>query len=217
MRMTAWATRVAVIAATLVMALALSGCAGAGDAGAPTAAGSTTAIADPTLTSASPTLDPESALRAAAAASCTRATKVGVVETRDDGTAIWVLVPDELAYRDYTAAYLEFPDTYELALETSFFAACSADVEFAMRSESGMTPARVTQGATANELIMSFPVDESLTWTVHYRVGEEGLITEAYYPGNAEIPSWTTRIRYGDITPDERRILLIAVDRFLAQ
>lgn len=217
MRMRAGATRVAVIASALVTALALTGCASSGDAGDPAAESSTTAAADPTLTSPSPTVDPESALRAAAAASCTRATEVGVVETRDDGSAIWVLVPEELAYRDYTGAYLEFPDTYELALETNFFAACSADVEFAIRDESGMTPPRVTQGATANEWIMTFPFDESLTWTVHYRIGDDGLITEAYYPGNAEIPSWTTRIRYGDITPDERRILLIAVDRFLAQ
>ena len=205
---------------TALLSLVLSACSGSGDTGSPATPptpSETTMTRMTTSASLAPTVDPEAALRRAAAASCTRARQVGVVETRDDGTAIWVLVPDDLAYRDYTAAYLEYPDTYELALETSFFAACSADVEFGIRDESEMTPASVTLGSAPNEYVMTIPIDDAREWTVRYRLSDDGLISEAYYPGNADVGSWTTRIRYGDISPDERKILLIAVDRFVAQ
>ena len=141
----------------LLLALTLTGCSGAGEPAAtasPTQPSATASIsASPT-----PTLDPETGLRQAAAASCAAATAEGVVETRDDGAAMWVLVPDELAYRDYTAAYLEYPDTYELALETGFFAACSADVEFSIRDETDMTPATVVQRGTSASTTALAPI-----------------------------------------------------------
>ncbi len=189
----------------LAVSLALTGCA---------------APPSPTQ-SPTPTTSPlsaeqaRSAFEAIATASCDKAMAEGVVEQSlgTEGFTL-VMVPKDQAYQDFSAAYFEPADTYELIWETDALSACGAAIQFAMAQESGT---EVDLAVSFDETDGSFATEQDL--------GEYGMSNLKYEVANGllsaiEIQGSTSpdkrSIRYGNLQEADWNILRTAVDRYLA-
>ncbi len=145
--------------------------------------------------------------------SCFEAQKLGVVESSEDFIVV-ALNKDE-AYKDYSAAYLEYPSNYGLIWELDAITACADYFTFSMAEEAGQEA----------DIDVTFNPEDS-TFTTFEDFGEygtsnykftivDGLFSAAENldPENARI----TKIRYGAITEDDRAVVETAVEEFLAK
>jgi hypothetical protein len=149
-------------------------------------------------------------------ASCDKAMAEGVVEQSiaSDGFTL-VMVPKEEGYKDYSAAYFEPADTYELIWEADAFSACGASISFSLAAEAG----------AESDIEVAFNATDS-TFETTQDLGEFGISRLKYQTTDGllsqiEILDSTVAdvraIRYGNLTDDHWKILRTAVDRFLAE
>jgi len=189
----------------LAASLALTGCA---------STPSPTQSATPTA-SALTAEQARRAFEAIATASCDKAMAEGVVEKSLDADGFTlVMVPKDQGYQDFSAAYFEPADTYELIWETDALSACGAAIQFAMAQESGT---EVDLAVSFDETDGSFATEQDL--------GEYGMSNLKYEVANGllsaiEIQGSTSpdkrSIRYGNLQEADWNILRTAVDRYLA-
>ena len=149
-----------------------------------------------------------------ATASCDKAMAEGVVEqsTSLDGFTL-VMVPKDEAYLDFSAAYFESPDTYELIWEVDALSSCGAAISFALADEAGVE----------SDLQVSFNPADS-TFETLQDLGEYGTIRLKYnitdgLLSKIEILDSTVvdvrKISYGNLQETDWNILRTAVDRYL--
>lgn len=193
------------LVAAIALSLALAGC--------------STPNPQPTATpSPTQTLDAKTPAQAKAdykviaQASCEKAQAEGVVESGAEYTL--VAVNKDESYLDFSAAYFQKPDTYELVWELTGLASCADGYTFSMADEAGIEAAiDVTFNTADGTYTTREDMGELGVNTYKYTV-VDGLIAEALNldPKNPV----THKIRYGNITEADRNILITAVDRFQA-
>ncbi|WP_296631178.1 hypothetical protein [Rhodoluna sp.] len=147
-------------------------------------------------------------------ASCNKAQVVGVVEKSIDPNGFTlVMVPKDQAYKDFSAAYFEPNNTYELIWEADALSACSASISFSLAKEAGVKSDIVVNYHSSDG---SFETTQDLgeygTSHIRYTV-DAGLLsaTETLDSDNADERS----IKYGNLSDGDWRILKTAVDAFL--
>lgn len=194
-----------VIIGAILASLALGGCA-------------QEKLAEPTPSS-SPTIELTKAqilenFKVIAHASCEKALQSGVVEesVADSGFTL-VMVPKDESYKDFSAAYLEKPDKYELIWESDAFSACSASMQFDLAEEAGSeVDLEVELGSRDGTFETTQDFGEYGISHLEY-VHSDGLFT-GITTLSAEAPD-VRIIRYG-VTEEDRKILVQAVDKFLS-
>ena len=145
--------------------------------------------------------------------SCFEAQKLGVVES-SEGFKVVSLNKDE-AYKDFSAAYLEYPSNYGLIWELDAITACADYYTFSMAEEAGKEA----------DIDVTFDANDS-TYTTFEDFGEFGFsnykftivdgkfaTAENLDPKNARL----TTIRYGSITDEDRAVVKTAVDEYQAK
>jgi hypothetical protein len=148
-------------------------------------------------------------------ASCDKAMAEGVVEQSiaSDGFTL-VMVPKEEGYKDFSAAYFEPADTYELIWEADALSACGASISFSLAAEAGVE----------SDIEVAFNSTDSTFETTQY-LGEFGISRLKYQTTDGllsqiEILDSTVAdvrsIRYGNLSDEDWKILQTAVDRYLA-
>ena len=173
------------------------------------------------IPSATPTASPlsakqaRSAFEAIATASCDKAMAEGVVEQSLDAQGFTlVMVPKDQGYQDFSAAYFEPADTYELIWETDALSACGAAIQFAMAQESGT---EVDLTVSFDETDGSFATEQDLgefgMSKLKYEIAE-GLLSTIETQGSTGPDKRS--IRYGNLQEADWNILRTAVDRYLA-
>ena len=196
--------KIVAFATALALAVVLSGCAGQ-------------AVIEPSPTTLATKLTAEQALtefEAIAKASCAKAMSEGVVEksTAVDGFTL-VMVPKAEGYKDFSAAYFQPADKYELIWETDAFSACSASMQFELAAEGG---GKVDLAATFDPGVPAFETTQDLGefGISHLRYTfAEGVFTGVKTLDTDDADPRT--ISYG-VTDDDRKILETAVDLYLA-
>jgi hypothetical protein len=207
-----------VAAGVLVGSLCLAGCSQATPTANPTATSTTsssassTPIPSATLPAAMTPAEAKAAYKAFTKASCNKAQNEGVVETGDTYTA--VMASTAQGYQDFTAAYFEQPDTYQIIWELDGFNACADWFTFSMADEAGREAAI---NVTFNQADASFTATQDLGAmgvSSHRFTVATGLIATATNldPKHAT----TVSLRYGTLTADDLKILKTAVDRYTA-
>ena len=195
------------LAAAIASALALSACAPA-----------TTPIETPAASPSVKTLTPAEAkaeFGAIANASCDKAMTEGVVEqsTALDGFTL-VMVPKDQAYKDFSAAYFEPADKYELIWEADAFSACGASISFSLAAEAGVeSDIEVAFNSTDSTFETTQDLGEFGVSRLKYQT-TDGLLSqiEILDSSVADVRS----IRYGNLSDGHWQILRTAVDRYLA-
>jgi hypothetical protein len=148
-------------------------------------------------------------------ASCDKAMAEGVVEQSiaSDGFTL-VMVPKEEGYKDFSAAYFEPADKYELIWEVDAFSACGASISFSLAAEAGVE----------SDIEVAFNSTDS-TFETTQDLGEFGISRLKYQTTDGllsqiEILDSTVAdvrsIRYGNLSDEDWKILRTAVDRYLA-
>jgi hypothetical protein len=145
--------------------------------------------------------------------SCFEAQKLGVVES-SEGFKLVSLNKDE-AYKDFSAAYLEYPSNYGLIWELDAITACADYYTFSMSEEAGKEA----------DIDVTFDPNDS-TYTTFEDFGEFGSsnykftivdgkfsTAENLDPKNAGL----TVIRYGSISDEDRAVVKTAVDEYQAK
>jgi hypothetical protein len=170
-----------------------------------------TALSEPEpLESAGPTAP--DAYRIIAEESCRSAEDEGVVETSNGFTV--VSVPKEEAYEGFSAAYLEYPDTYQIIWELTNVFACSHAISFSMAQEAGYEADIEVQAA-----------QEDNTFLVSEDFGEFGMFISFVKTDGLRIVGadsidsgdpWSISIEYGSPSAENRNILMSAVNRYLS-
>ncbi len=115
----------------------------------------------------------------------------GVLEHTVDYSYQAVMVPKDQAVDDYSAAWVEEPDTYSLIYETDFFFACADANMFSLYEEAGMeSTLRVTKTADGFETgdqenprqnIMKYVVQEGLIRSASNQDLEQPIVIEIEY------------------------------------
>jgi hypothetical protein len=149
-----------------------------------------------------------------AEASCAKAQAVGVVEKSISKTGFTlVMVPKAQGYKDFSAAYFEPADKYELIYETDAFSACSASMSYEMSKEADKsTSMKVTYADGSYETTED--LGEYGISNIRYTVAE-GLLAASETLDVAKADKRT--ITYGHLTKDDWAILTTAVDRYLVR
>jgi hypothetical protein len=149
-----------------------------------------------------------------AKASCDKAMAEGVVEksTAADGFTL-VMVPKDQGYRDFSAAYLNEPNDYQLIYETDAFSSCAAAMEFTLAEESG--------GAV--DIDIEYDANDG-SFVTTQDLGEFGINKLEYQTSGGlfvgvktlDVPNSDPRtISYG-FSEQDLQVLITAVDQFLA-
>ena len=189
----------------IALSLALAGCSSPNP--------QPTATPSPTQTFEAKTpAEAKAAYKDIAKASCNKAQAEGVVESGADYTLVSVNKDDN--YLDFSAAYFQKPDTYELIWELTSLTSCADWYTFSMADEAGIE-AQIDVQFNAGDGTYSTREDLGDLGINSYRYTVvDGLITEALNldPKNPV----TTKVRYGNITEEDRNILITAVKRFQA-
>ena len=145
--------------------------------------------------------------------SCFEAQKLGVVESSED--FIVVSLNKDEAYKDYSAAYLEYPSTFGLIWELTAITACADYYTFSMAEEAGKEA----------DIDVTFDENDS-TFTTFEDFGEFGTseykftIVDGKFSTAENLDPKNERfitIRYGSITADDRAVVETAVEEFLAK
>jgi hypothetical protein len=176
---------------------------------------SPSASSTPTASKPAPMTPAEAKLAFAKIAkdSCFEAQALGVVESSEDFIVV-ALNKDE-AYKDYSAAYLEYPSTYGLIWELDAITACADYYTFSMAEEAGQEAA----------IDVTFDENDS-TFTTFEDFGEFGTseykftIVDGKFATAQNLDPKNERfitIRYGSITADDRAVVETAVEEFLAK
>jgi hypothetical protein len=143
------------------------------------------------------------------------AMEAGVVEQSISGKgATLVMVPKDEAYLDFTAAYYEPEDVFEVIWEVDMFSSCGTSISFDLAEEAG-----VETGIS----ITFDPANSTFETTQDF--GDFGLIRLRYSTSEGFISKIESQdsnksdqiaIRYGNLNKADWHILRTAVDRFLA-
>ena len=174
-------------------------------------------VASPAPTETVQALTPAEAkaeFEAIADASCDKAMTEGVVEqsTSLDGFTL-VMVPKDDAYLDFSAAYFELADNYELIWETDAFSACGASMSFSLAAEAGVeSDLNVTFEPADSTFETTQDLGEFGISRLKYQV-TDGLLSQIEILDSTVVDIRT--IRYGNLTLDDWTILRTAVDRYL--
>jgi hypothetical protein len=145
--------------------------------------------------------------------SCFEAQELGVVESSED--FIVVSLNKDEAYKDFSAAYLEYPSTYGLIWELDAITACADYYTFSMAEEAGQEA----------DIDVTFDENDS-TYTTFEDFGEFGTseykftIVDGKFSTAKNLDPKNERfitIRYGSITADDRAVVETAVEEFLAK
>lgn len=147
-------------------------------------------------------------------ASCDKAMTEGVVEraTKPQGFTL-VMVPKDDAYLDYSAAYFEPEDTYEIIWEVDAFSSCGASVSFDLADEAGVE-SDIAVTFNSNTGAFETTQDFGEFGVVHLSYNTtDGFISKVETLSSNEVNPRT--IRYGDLQETDWIILRTAVDRFL--
>lgn len=182
-------------------------------------------IPTPSLPSVSPTYpNPKAKLTPAevtdqfvkiADASCRKALEVGVVEQSVDPEGFTlVMVPKAQAYKDFSAAYFQPEEIYELIWETDAFSACGASMSFALAIEGGAeSDIKVSYNTAEGKFETTQDLGEYGVTRLSYTIAKN-LFSGIQSLGNNTADART--IRYGHLTDADWNILRTAVDAFLA-
>ena len=149
-------------------------------------------------------------------ASCDKAMAEGVVEQSiaSDGFTL-VMVPKEEGYKDYSAAYFEPADTYELIWEADAFSACGASISFSLAAEAGVeSDIEVAFNATDSTFETTQDLGEFGISRLKYQT-TDGLLSQIEILDS--IVADVRSSRYGNLSDEDWKILRTAVDRFLAE
>jgi hypothetical protein len=199
---------------TWVAGLALAGC----TTGDPTAILKATPqpTSSPTSTIIVEPVDVAEAFREIAHASCDKANSEGVVESSWGGTQKAILVPDSMAYQDFSAVFVDENGVPALIWETDSFAACNASNTYSLAEEAGQ---EVDLGLTFNETDGTFQTTldqgpDQDPFVATYSVSN-GLIVQQHI--DADWGKTTIEITYGMPSDDDIAFLRTAVDAFLAE
>ena len=201
------------VAATLVLSGLLAGGLTACSTPQPNPTPSATSTPTPTKPAAMTPAEAKLAFSKIAKDSCFEAQKLGVVES-SEGFKLVSLNKDE-AYKDFSAAYLEYPSNYGLIWELDAITACADYYTFSMSEEAGKEA----------DIAVTFDPNDS-TYTTFEDFGEFGTsnykftivdgkfaTAENLDPKNARF----TTIRYGSITDEDRAVVKTAVDEYQAK
>lgn len=198
---------VLVVAGMLVASLAA--CTAPAPGPSPSASSTPTATKPAAMTPA----EAKAAFAVIAKDSCFEAQKLGVVESSED--FIVVSLNKDEAYKDYSAAYLEYPNTFGLIWELTAITACADYYTFSMAEEAGKEA----------EIDVTFDETDS-TFTTFEDFGEFGTsnykftIVDGKFATAESLDPKNERfitIRYGSITADDRAVVETAVEEFLAK
>ncbi len=156
----------------------------------------------------------EDQFKAIARASCEAALEQGTLEKSvDPGGFTLVMVPKADAYKDFSAAYFQPEDTYELIWETDAFSACGASITYDLAEEAGQD--------SDLEVLFNAELQQFETFQ---DFGEFGVSRLGYHVVDGKISSVQDletedsdkrTVSYGNLTEAEINILITAVDRFL--
>jgi hypothetical protein len=194
------------IAVAIASALALSAC-------SPAATPIETPVASPSVKTLTPA-EAKAEFGAIANASCDKAMTEGVVEqsTALDGFTL-VMVPKDQAYKDFSAAYFEPADNYELIWEADALSACSASISFSLAAEAGVeSEIEVTFDGRDSTFETFEDLGEFGTSRLRYNV-DNGLLSRIEVLDETSIDA--RMIRYGNLQDADWNILRTAVDRYL--
>lgn len=190
----------------LVSTIALSGC-----------SATATPTANPSSTQSIAAMTPaeaKAAFEAIATASCEKAMAEGVVEqsTSLDGFTL-VMVPKDEAYLDFSAAYFEPDDIYELIWEVDALSSCGAAISFALAEEGGVeSDLQVTFNPSDSTFETLQDLGEYGTNRLKYNI-TDGLLSQIEVLDSTEVDVRT--ISYGNLQETDWNILRTAVDRYL--
>ncbi len=178
------------------------------------------ATSQPTTAPSQPTIpemtvqEAETQFKAIARASCEAALEQGTLEksVEPDGFTL-VMVPKADAYKDFSAAYFQPDDTYELIWETDAFSACGVSMTYDLAEEAGRE--------SDLEVIFNPELQQFETFQDFGEFGEsrlgyqtvEGKISSVQNLDSEDSDKRT--VSYGNLTEAEINILTTAVDRFL--
>jgi hypothetical protein len=201
------------VAAMLVLSGLLAGGLTACSTPQPNPTPSATSTPTPTKPAAMTPAEAKLAFSKIAKDSCFEAQKLGVVES-SEGFKVVSLNKDD-AYKDFSAAYLEYPSNYGLIWELDAITACADYYTFSMSEEAGKEA----------DIAVTFDPNDS-TYTTFEDFGEFGTsnykftivdgkfaTAENLDPKNARF----TTIRYGSITDEDRAVVKTAVDEYQAK
>ena len=203
-----------IVTCLAVSALLLSACSqsSAAPTSTPQPSQSSTQSPSATLPAAMTPAEAKAAYKLIAQASCNKAQAEGVVET--GATFKAVMTNKDQAYQDFSAAYFEEPDNYEIIWELDGFNACSDWYTFSMADEAGQEAA----------IDVTFePADES--FTARQDLGDLGVSEHRFTVENGMIATATNldpngagpvSLKYGNLATEDLAIIKTAVDRYLA-
>lgn len=146
-------------------------------------------------------------------ASCEKALLDGVVEQSiDEAGFTLVMVPKDQAIKEFSAAYYETANKFELIYEVDAFGACYASIANSLAEEGGVeSQIKVSFANGAYETFED--LGEFGMSRILYDV-KDGLFVATQ---KLESPDADKRkIKYGQLTDSELSILQTAVDRYLA-
>ena len=149
-----------------------------------------------------------------ATASCDKAMAEGVVEQSQstDGFTL-VMVPKDEAYLDFSAAYFEPDDTYELIWEVDALSSCGAAISFALAEEAGVeSDLQVSFNPADSTFETLQDLGEYGTNRLKYNI-TDGLLGQIEVLDSTEVDIRT--ISYGNLQETDWNILRTAVDRYL--
>ncbi|CAB4635746.1 unannotated protein [freshwater metagenome] len=204
-------------AVSLVVALALTGC--ATDVPTPTSSATPPPTSSPQPTSIVAPEDVTAAFREIAYASCDKANAEGVVESGWDGdpNQKTILVPDSEAYKDYSAVFVAANGVLALIWETDSFASCNASNAYSLAEEAGQEAAidlTFNEADGTYQTVLDQGPDQEAPFVATYTVSN-GLIVQQHI--DADWGEATIEISYGMPSDEDIAYLRTAVDAFLAE
>lgn len=158
----------------------------------------------------------ETKFKSIARASCEAALSEGAVEKSESAEGFTlVLVPKTEAYKDFSAAYFQPDDTYELIWEVDAFSACGASMTYDLAEEAGQdADLEVTFNSDVQQYETFQDLGEYGNSHLRYEVSD-GKISSVLDLNSVQDGART--VSYGKLSNDELTILETAVDRFLKE
>ena len=147
-------------------------------------------------------------------ASCLKAQEEGVVESSAGKDAYqMVMTAKSQNYKDYSAAYFDLKDKYELIWEADAFYSCSAWFAISMAQEANQeSPIKVSFDSKTGHYLTTQDLGDFGISRMDYEIAD-GRISVAI-----DIDTKATRtIKYGALNDAELNVLKTAVEQFLAK
>lgn len=150
-----------------------------------------------------------------AKASCDKAMAEGVVEksTSGDGFTL-VMVPKDEGYKDFSAAFLDQPDDYQIIYEVDAFSSCAAAIQSSLAEEGGSTvDMKVETDLNSVKFVTTQDLGQGKVLKLEYQT-KDGLFVGVKTLGESKADPRTISYGYSE---EDMLILVTAVDRFLAK